>query len=88
MIQPIKNQVLVKIFLEEETSKGGIIVPESFRSESDMGEIVAVGNGTKEMPMQFRGGEIVFRTHEWGEPIEDNGQRFFLMTQDTILATV
>ena len=88
MIQPIRNQVLVKMILQEETSKGGIIVPESFRSESDMGKVISVGNGTQKTPMQFNGGETIFRTHEWGEPIENNGERFYLMEQDTILATV
>lgn len=88
MIRPIRNQVLVKMMVQEETSRGGIIVPESFRSETDMGEIVAVGNGTSKTPMQFNVGEKVFRTHEWGEPIEDNGTRLYLMEQDTILAKV
>lgn len=88
MIQPINNQVLVKMFLEEKVSKGGIIVPESFRKESDKGQIISVGNGTKKNKMQFKGGEIVFRVHEWGDAIEENGERFYLMNQDTILAIV
>lgn len=88
MIQPIRNQVLIKMFLEEEISKGGIIVPDSYRSESDKGEIIAVGNGTKKTPMQFKGGEIVFRVHEWGEPIIENGEKYYLMEQNSILATV
>ena len=53
-----------------------------------MGKVISVGNGTKKTPMQFKGGETIFRTHDWGEPIEENGERFYLMEQDTILATV
>ena len=88
MIRPIKNQVLVKMMLEEETSKGGIIVPDAFRSESDKGEIIAVGDGTAKTPMEFKAGQVVFRTHEWGEPIEISGERMYLMEQSSILAIV
>lgn len=88
MIKPIRNQVLVKMMLEEEASKGGIIVPESYRTESDMGKIVAVGNGTKSQPMQFKEGDKIFRTHDWGEAVEDNGERYYIMEQSSILAKV
>lgn len=88
MIQPVKNNVLLKMFLEDEVSEGGIIVPESFRKETDKGEVIAVGNGTSKTPMQFIPGDNVFRVHSWGTKIQENGETFYLMTQDSILAKV
>ena len=42
-MKPIKNQILFKPFLMDEKTEGGIIVPESYRAESDKGEIVERG---------------------------------------------
>jgi len=86
MIQPILNQVLVKAFPADEKSSGGIIVPESFRGESDRVEIISVGSGTKNKPMYLKPGEIGYRVKGWGEPIEENGIRFYLMEQESIIA--
>jgi co-chaperonin GroES (HSP10) len=88
VIKPVRNNVLVKPFLKDETSKGGIIVPDSFRGESEKCLVVAVGEGTKKTPMQFKGGEVVFRVKEWGVPVIENGEQFYIMEQSSILATV
>ena len=71
----------------EEKSLGGIIVPNSFRGESDKGEIMAVGEGTQKKPMQFSKGQIAHRVHLWGELYEEQGQKYYIMEQDAILAT-
>jgi len=86
MIQPIRNQVLVKPFMADEKSAGGIIVPESFRGESDKVEIINVGNGTNGKPMYLKAGQIAHRVKGWGETIEENGIRYYLMEQESIIA--
>lgn len=86
MIQPIRNQILFKPFLGDSVSEGGILVPDSVRGESDKGIIVAVGNGTKNKPMELKVGMIGFRVHQWGEPIDDNTERFYLMEDSAIIA--
>lgn len=87
MIRPIKNQILVKLFLGDDKSVGGIIVAESFRAESNKGEVVACGKGTKDRQMQFKPGDVVFRVQGHGEPLDIEGQRYYMMDQNTILAT-
>jgi len=87
MITPIRNQVLIKLFKGDGKSTGGIIVADSFKTESNKGEVIAVGEGLKGSPMQFKKGDIVFRVQDHGTPIEENGERFYLMEQGTILAT-
>jgi len=87
MIQPIKNQILIKLLPGDDKSVGGIIVAESFRAESNKGEVVAVGSGTNSKPMRFKQGDLVYRVQGHGEPVEENGELFYLMDQSTILAT-
>lgn len=87
-MRPIGNQILFKPFLQEETTQGGLFVPESYREESDKGEIIEVGNGTKENPMRLKKGDIGFRVHKWGTPVEKNGEKLYLMQDSAILATI
>jgi chaperonin GroES len=87
MIKPIRNQVLVKAFKEDEMSSGGIIVPESMRKEGSKVEIIAVGNGTPSRPMRLKPGMTGFRVKDWGVPVEDDGELYYLMDEEAILAT-
>ena len=86
MVKPIKSNILFKPFLTEEKTDGGLIIPDTVRGESDKGIIVKVGNGTKIKPMKLKEGMIAFRVHQWGEPIDDNGERFYLMEDAAIIA--
>lgn len=88
MIRPIRNQVLVRAFKDDEQTAGGIIVPESLRKDGSRVEIVAVGNGTADRPMFLKPGMIGFRVSDWGVPVEDNGETFYLMDDKAILATM
>lgn len=87
MIRPIRNQVLIKLFSGDNKSSGGIIVPENFRAESNKGKVIACGKGTKDRPMQFKSGDVVFRVQGHGEPLDIQGDRHYMMDQNTILAT-
>lgn len=87
-MKPIKNQILFKPFLMDEKTEGGIIVPESYRAESDKGEIVEVGEGTKLRPMRLKKGDIGFRVHKWGTEVKKDGESYYLMDENAILATL
>ena len=86
MVKPVKNNILFKPFLMEEKTNGGIIVPDSFRGESDRGVILAVGNGSKIKPMKLKENTVAFRVSGWGEPVYDNGEKYYLMEDSAILA--
>tara|TARA_R110000868_G_scaffold36279_4_gene128925 strand:- start:965 stop:1231 length:267 start_codon:yes stop_codon:yes gene_type:complete len=88
MIRPIRNQVLIKAFKEDEISSGGIIVPENARKDGSKVEIIAVGNGTLNKPMKLKPGMIGFRVWNWGVPVEDNGELYYLVEDEAILATI
>lgn len=87
-IRPIRNNVLVKCFESDSISSGGIVVPDSYKEESNKVEVIAVGNGTKTKPMKYQKGQIAFRVKSWGTPVQENGQLYYLMDQDALLATL
>lgn len=86
MIRPIKNKVLVKPFPSDDRSAGGIIVSEAHIAISNKMEVVEVGNGTKQTPMQFKKGDTVFRIKDLGDPIEIKGELHFLIEQSWLIA--
>jgi chaperonin GroES len=44
-VRPLYDRILVKRVAEEETTKGGIIIPDSAKEKPIEGKVVAVGNG-------------------------------------------
>jgi len=49
--------------------------------------VVAAGRGTRDRKMQFVAGQVVYRVKAWGEPIDIEGERHYLMDQAAVLAT-
>lgn len=87
-ILPIRTQVLVKPCESDSISEGGIIVPNNYKEESNKVEIIATGKGVKNKPMRYSAGQIAFRVKNHGTPIEENGELYYLMDQDALLATL
>ncbi len=44
-IRPLRDRIIVKRIGEEETSKGGIIIPDTAKEKPQEGKVVAVGKG-------------------------------------------
>lgn len=86
MIQPIRNQVLVKPFPSDDVSSGGIYIPLSAQNVSNKVLVVNVGNGTIKKPMKLKPGEIGYRVKNWGVEVVVDGELHFLMESDSILA--
>lgn len=85
-MKPIKNNVLVKPFKEDEITESGLFIPESARGFSNKGLIVAVGDGTKDKPMTLKEGQVGYRVKDWGIEVLVDGELHYLMNQDAIIA--
>ncbi len=44
-IRPLQDRIIVKRIKEEETSKGGIIIPDTAKEKPQEGKVIAVGKG-------------------------------------------
>ena len=58
-IKPLADRVLIKPAAAEEKTLGGIIIPDSAKEKPLKGEVVAVGNGTKDEEMVVKNGDTV-----------------------------
>ena len=58
-IKPLADRVLIEPTPAEETTLAGIIIPDSAKEKPLKGKVLAVGNGTKDEPMQLSVGDEV-----------------------------
>jgi chaperonin GroES len=87
-IKPLADRVLVKPAAAEEKTVGGIIIPDSAKEKPLKGEVIAVGNGTKDEEMVLKPGDKVLYGKYAGTEIELDGEQFLIMRQSDVLAVI
>ena len=78
-IKPLADRVLIKPAPAEEKTVGGIIIPDSAKEKPLKGEIVAVGNGTKDEEMVVKPGDTVLYGKYAGTELELDGEKYLIM---------
>ena len=87
-IKPLADRVLVKPAAAEEKSVGGIIIPDTAKEKPLKGEVIAVGNGTKDEHMIVKPIDQVLYGKYAGTEVELDGEVFLIMRQSDILAII
>lgn len=84
-MKPINDRVVIKPAPAEETTKGGIIIPDTAKEKPQRGEVVAVGPGKDGNLMTVAAGDIVLYGKYSGQEINFEGQDYLIMREDDIL---
>lgn len=87
-IKPLADHILVRPVAAEEKTVGGIIIPDSAKEKPAKGEVLAVGGGTKDEEMVLRVGDVVLYGKYAGTEIEHEGEKYLIMRQSDVLATI
>jgi chaperonin GroES len=92
-IQPLHDRVIVKRVEEEETTKGGIIIPDTAKEKPMEGIVVAVGSGRieeegKKIPLEVKKGDRVLFSKYAGTEIKIDGKEHLIMKEEDIIAIV
>ena len=87
-IKPLADRVLIEPTPAEETTLAGIIIPDSAKEKPLKGQVLAVGNGTKDEPMQLSVGDEVLYGKYAGTEIELEGEKYLMMRQSDVLAII
>ncbi len=87
-IKPLADRVLVKPAPAEEKTVSGIIIPDSAKEKPLKGEVLAVGNGTKDEEMVVKKGDNVLYGKYAGTELEWEGEQYLIMRQSDILAII
>ena len=92
-IRPLDDRVVVSPLEAEETTAGGIVLPDSSKEKPNRGTIVAVGPGKllddgSRGELQVKIGDEVLFTSYAPETIELGDDEYLLMSESDILAVV
>ena len=93
-LQPLADRVIVKPLDAEETTKGGIVLPDTAKEKPQEGEIVAVGKGKLREDGSVQslevkvGNRILYGKYSGTEISTKEGSDFLIMREDDILAVV
>ena len=92
-IRPLHDRVIVKRIEEEETTKGGIIIPDTAKEKPIEGKIVAAGAGKtlengKKQPLEVKKGDKILFGKYAGTDIQIEGEEHLIMREDDIIAIV
>ena len=92
-IVPLGDKVVLKRQEAEDTTAGGIVLPDSAKDRPQRGEIVAVGDGhTKDdgtkAPLTVKEGDRVIFSSYAGDEIKVGDEEYLLLREADILATL
>lgn len=87
-IKPLADRVLVKPAAAEEKTVAGIIIPDTAKEKPLKGEVLAVGNGTKDEEMVLKVGDTVLYGKYSGNEVEIGGEKYLIMRQSDVLAVL
>ncbi|WP_337364466.1 co-chaperone GroES [Prevotellamassilia timonensis] len=87
-IKPLADRVLIKPAPAEEKTAGGIIIPDTAKEKPLQGEVLAVGNGTKDEEMVLKAGDTVLYGKYAGTEVELDGEKYLIMRQSDVLAVL
>lgn len=92
-VRPLNDRILVKRVEEDQTTKGGIIIPDSAKQKPQRGEVVAAGEGRiieggKKIPLDVKVGDTILFGRFSGTEIELNGVEYLMMKEDDILGII
>ena len=92
-IQPLGQRVLVKRVDEEETSAGGIILPDTAKEKPQEAEIVALGTGGKDddgndFEFTVKVGDKVLISKYGGTDVKVEGDELLIVSESDILGII
>lgn len=93
-VQPLFDNVLIRPLEAEQTTAGGIILPDTAKERPQMGEVMAVGKGAwnedgdKLIPLLVKVGQKVMYKKWGGNEVKVNGEEWMLVAEKDILAIV
>jgi chaperonin GroES len=91
-VRPLHDRIIVKGIDSEETTAGGIIIPDTAKEKPQEGKVVAVGEGRREdgkvIPVDVKAGDRVLYGKYAGTEIKVDGEDHLILREDDILGVV
>ncbi len=92
-IHPVADRVVVKPLAKEETTKSGLIIPDTAKEKPQEGQVIAVGAGKlldsgKRAEMEIKVGDRVLFAKYGGTEFKLDGDDLLVLRESDILAII
>jgi chaperonin GroES len=89
--KPLADRILVEPEVAEQTTKSGIVIPDSAQEKPQSGKVLRVGSGRitedgKTIPLSVKEGDIVIYSKYGGTELKDNGTELLIIKESDVLA--
>ena len=90
-VRPLHDRLLVRRIEEEETVKGGIIIPDTAKEKPQEGEVIAAGNGKildngTKIELDVKAGDKILFGKYSGTDIKIDGEEYLILREEDVLA--
>jgi chaperonin GroES len=90
---PLHDRILVRRIEEGETTRGGIIIPDSAKEKPQEGEVIAVGPGGRDasgklIPIDVKTGDRVLFGKWSGTEVKLDGEELLIMKESDIMGVI
>ncbi|QUL37548.1 co-chaperone GroES [Erythrobacter sp. JK5] len=91
--RPLHDRVVVRRIEADQKTAGGIIIPDSAQEKPSEGEIVAVGEGTRDddgdrIPLDVKAGDRVLFGKWSGTEVKIDGEDLLIMKESDIMGVI
>jgi chaperonin GroES len=92
-VRPLADRLLVRRIEEQETKRGGIIIPDTAKEKPQEGEVIAVGPGRttedgKRIPLDVKKGDRVLIGKYSGTDVKIDGNEYVIIREDDVLGVL
>ncbi len=92
-VKPLGDRIFLKVSAPEERTEGGILLPDTAQEKPQVGEVVAVGPGSRNkkgvhQPIDIQVGDRVLYSKYSGTDIQIGHEDYVLLSENDILATL
>ena len=90
---PLGERIIIKPIEQEQTTRGGIFLPDTAKEKPQEGEVIAVGPGRatdegSRIPMELSVGDRVIYSKFAGTEYKDGEDEYLIMRESDVLAKV
>jgi chaperonin GroES len=93
-IKPLEDRILVTPLEAEQTTKSGLVIPDTAKEKPQEGKVVAVGpgrfneDGDERVPLDISVGDVVIYSKYGGTEVKYDGEDYLILSARDILAIV
>ena len=91
--KPLHDRVLLRRLESDSKTAGGIIIPDTAKEKPAQGEVVAVGNGTRDesgkvQPLDVKAGDTVLFSKWSGTEVTIDGEELLVVKESDIMGII